>query len=277
MPSEIRESYKILFIVLLALGLNLEQAMTQIVYTDIDPDTTIYVPNVPYNVDASKSYIFDLNNDTIGDFRFIARNYSYSGSYGIILSLMKCNSNLVSGGCADGGIREDIYLYDTISNKLYWNTDKHIRFAVNSLFYCDLPVGDIYFGLMLLNGIDTLYGWVRCSATNNSITIKDYAYSTISDMPILAGQITSGTESLSPSDIISIHENNGFLTVDFSGKIDPNGHINIYNYLGVLVKTERINGLSNLVSLRGLTSGIYIVHVETEDRTVNKKIYIQSN
>ncbi len=281
MPSELGKTYRILLITLLALGLNIKQAKTQIVYTDIDPDTTIYEPNVQ-SQDSIVSYYFDLNLDSINDFSFWARHYHYQMQDGVWLSMQRrtvtCNTCKVSGGCTIFDDRNDIYLNDTVNQNLIWDNDMSVLIDIFALsMYCALPTGDIYCGLKLIVNTDTYYGWVRCTATSNSITIKDYAYNSTPNEYILAGQTTLGTEPPSLSDNISIYENNGFLTVDFNEKIGPKGHINIYNYLGALVKTEQINGLNNSVSLRDLTSGIYIVHIVTEDGIINKKIYYQSN
>jgi len=265
------------FIAALLISLSAAKTKAQIVYVDINPDSTIYVPNVPYYVDASNSFEFNLNNDSIGDFRFDARHYSQQTSYGVILSLLKHNSNLVSGGCTNGGSREDIFFNDTISEKLNWGSSKHIRFDVNGLWYCGLPIGDIYFGLMLLNANDTLYGWVRCSATDYSITIKDYSYNTIPNSYILAGQTILGTDTLTLYNDINVYESNGVLNINLSNTIQAQGVIRLYNNAGVLIESIVINGTYNSMALTGIISGIYVVQVELPTGTVNKQIYLQGN
>ncbi|MDD3875660.1 MAG: T9SS type A sorting domain-containing protein [Bacteroidales bacterium] len=267
-----------LLILTAALLISLFAAKTnaQIVYTDIDPDTTIYVPNVPYYVDAMNNFEFDINNDSIPDFRFIARNYSYESTYGIMLSLLKRNNNFVSGGCASGGYREDIFINDTIYNNLNWYWIKHIKTTPN-IFDCELPVGDIYFGLMHVKNSDTLYGWVRCTATNNSITVKDYAYNTIPNMSILAGQTELGIGNFAQSTNINIYENSGYLNVSITYPYQTQGHIRIYNQQGALVKAVSINGQQNTIPLAGLAQGIYIVQVATQTEIVNKQIFLQEN
>ncbi|MEA3449186.1 MAG: hypothetical protein U9Q98_12190, partial [Bacteroidota bacterium] len=58
------------FLIMLMLEVSYE-ANGQIIYTDIQPDTTIYTPEVH---NSSNSYYFSLNNDTVDDFRFFAKN-----------------------------------------------------------------------------------------------------------------------------------------------------------------------------------------------------------
>ena len=256
-------------------------AKSQIIYTDIDPDTTIFVPNVPYNVDSSNYLTLDINSDLVDDFRFTARNFYDnwgSSQFGIGLSFWKLSNGSVSGGCSVGGYREDIFLHDTIDKRLNWHTFNYILFTVSNVgFNCELPVGDAYFGLLFIDDLDTLYGWVRCSATNNSITIKDYAYNTIPQMPILAGQTYMGIDSLTLYNTINIFESNNTLNVNLSGITQPQGYIRIFNNSGVLTKSSLLNGTSNTISLTGITTGIYVVRVETQLGIINKQIYLQSN
>jgi len=256
------------------------QAKSQIVYTDIDPDTTIYVPNVPYNVDSSNRYVFDLNNDAINDFHFLARNYyddSQIPQYGVSLLLGTLANGKISGGCATGGYREDIPFNDTINKNLNWYLYKHILFSVWNIGYsCDLPLGDAYFGLKLIKDTDTLYGWVRCSATNNSITIKDYAYNATPNAIILAGQTTSGINSFTINNL-NIYESNNGLIVNIYSITNPQGYIRIFNTNGLLIKSDSITGNNNTISLAGIASGIYLIQIEILNNMVNKIMFLHLN
>lgn len=254
----------------------------QIVYVDIDPDTTIIMPHgsgEPYYYTDTASYFrLDLFEDGSLDFRFSARRYFYENHVGQILYLNRLTDAYVAGACRSGGFREDIYINDTIDSKLNWDILKYLYISPSAqLFICDAPIGDIYLGLQLIKNQDTVYGWVRCScsALYNTITIKDYAYNTISGMPILAGQTTTGTATM-PPDNISIYENNGMLIMTFSERDLPHGRFCIFNYLGSLVKTGHIKGNYNSISLAGLSSGVYIIQVETKDKVFNKLMYIQA-
>jgi len=257
----------------------------QIVYVDIDPDTTIYVPDVAWNIDSAQHYMLDLNNNGIMDFKITAQKYyfySLGPQWGIsqhIISYNYNNSNVnIAGGCATGGFREDINYHDNINSDLSWDYSKYLRFDVKNVdFTCDLPIGDAYFGLMLIENTDTLYGWVRCSATDSSITIKDYAYNTIPNMPILAGQTELGIGNFAPSSNIKIFENNGFLYVNITQPAQAQGYIRIYSQQGALVKADNINGQQNTIHLAGLAQGIYIVQVATQSEIVNKQIFLQGN
>lgn len=278
MPMETKNARKILLIMLLFILASM-QAKTQIVYTDINPDTTIFVPNVPYNVDSSNSFIFDLNIDGINDFGFVAKNYfiQYGQPYGQLLDIGSLWSICrVAGGCSDGGIRNDIFFNDSINAEDIWDINQHIRLALSTLGWgCDIPIGDTYFGLKLKVNSDSLYGWVRCSATYNSITIKDYAYNTTPDMYILAGQTSLNT--LNTDNNINIFENNNNLNINLTGFAQPEGTIKMYNNLGILIKSVLINGSHNTISLSGMAAGIYVVQVQTPLGITNNQIFLQGN
>jgi len=269
-----------IFIAALLISLFAAKTNAQIVYVDIDPDTTIYVPdvsNLPWHPDTSNRFRFDLNDDSIIDYNFHARRYSSGSSKGVILSLVCFNNNLVAGGCAAGGNREDIFLNDTISNLLNWDFAKYIYFNVTNFFYCELPLDDIFFGLMLFVGTDTLYGWARCTATTNSITIKDYAYNTIPNMYILAGQTELGIGNFGQSSNINIFENSGLLYVNITQPAQAQGYIRIYSQQGALIKAVSINGQQNTIPLAGLAQGIYIVQVVTQAEILNKQFFLHGN
>ncbi|MDD3875662.1 MAG: T9SS type A sorting domain-containing protein [Bacteroidales bacterium] len=159
-----------------------------------------------------------------------------------------------------------------------WGQVRYFLFLLNDFgSTCYLPIGDAYIGLKFIESTDTLYGWVRCTATNNSITVKDFAYNTIPNMPILAGQTELGIGNFAPSSNINIFENSGFLYVNITYPAQAQGYIKIYSQQGALVKADSINGQQNTIPLAGLAQGIYIVQVATQSEIVNKQIFLQKN
>jgi hypothetical protein len=252
----------------------------QIVYTDI-PDTTVYIPNTE-NIDTTNCLYFDLNNDGTEDFRFLATNIYFNNKSLITgkaldISHLINDNNKIAGGCF-GYITYTINTGDTINNKLSWDIVQYLKFKQTLVpWECTVPVGDIFFGLKLVVSTDTLYGWVRCSATDSSITIKDYAYNSNLNSYILAGQTIVGVDIDSLNGLINIFATNGILTVDFNGYQPAQGNIIILNIAGQVIKTSPINGAHNLISLNAMSSGIYIVRIETPEIVINKKMYLQTN
>jgi len=266
----------------LVIWLSAVKTNAQIVYTDIDLDTTIYEPNVQY-IDSLTYYSIDLNFDSINDFVFVARHYKNQNQEGTELSynvfFNSCVNCKVTGGCTEFGVRNDIYFNDTIYQNLIWDVKMNILFDVFGLgaMYCELPIGDIYIGMKFIKNTNTYFGWVRCSATDTSITIKDYAYNSTPDEYILVGQTVTGNDTLTLKNNINIYESSNTLNIDFSNALLAQGTIKLYNTFGVLLKTVTVNGLNNSLSLTGITQGIYIIRVETPNAILNKQIYLQGN
>jgi hypothetical protein len=258
------------------------ETTAQIVYTDI-PDTTVFIPNTS-NSDTANLFYFDLNNDNITDYVFFIgyvhhydEGHLISGkSIGIKHKVVN-SSTEISGGCW-GFDTNIINVWDTINNQSSWFIVKYIQFYQTLIpWECTIPVGDIFFGLKLVVNTDTLYGWVRCTATDSSITIKDYAYNSNLNSYILAGQTIVGVDIDSLNTLINIFATNGILTVDFNGYQPAQGNIIILNIAGQIIKGSPINGAHNLISLNTMSSGIYIVRIETPEIVINKKMYLQAN
>ena len=255
----------------------------QIVYTDIT-DTTIYIPNVVI-IDSGSLYNLDIDNNTIWDFKVWAgTHYDYNGGHPIIWRSTGIDQyffddyNRISGGCYNNTM-SFLNEGDTIDKSNIWYYFGKIYYTETySSDQCtSVPNNDFFFGLKLVVNSDTLYGWVRCSATDTSVTIKDYAYNTVPNAAILAGQTIVGVGTDSLNALINIFAANKTLTVDFNGYQPAQGNIMIVNIPGQVIKSSPINGAHNLIPLNATSSGIYIVRVETPDIVVNKKIFFQEN
>jgi len=278
MPSELGKTYKILLIVLFAMTLNIEYAKTQIVYVDIDPDTTIFVPSIggTHNI-----YDFDIDNNNIIDFNISASYfYVYGGPTTVlgreIVFKSLFTENMMTGTCGTWGYYYPVLIDDTISvNSNWFNYNNYIVFNCSGIpMNCEAPVEDFYLGFKFLIGSNFFYAWARVSATYNSITIKDYAYNSIPNMYILAEQKEIDFEYL-PAEV-NIFENKSRLIV-VNNTPFLSGNIRIYNTLGRLVKVFNLTDIYNIIPLTGINSGIYIIRVETDDRVVNKKMFIQAH
>ena len=179
-----------------------------IIYTDINPDTLISSSQTTYNL--------DLNKDGITDFVFsrptLLQYCSYEfGYYRIIInfSVKPANGNnaIISDGASyaygmdsAAAIVKDS-LWATTSQVLFIIARGSARCAVGfhpSGYW--LNVSDKYLGLKFIKGNNTYYGWARLSSSYyytpypyrqfkvGLLTIKDYAYNSSPNRPILAGQ-----------------------------------------------------------------------------------------
>jgi len=170
---------------------NDNEIIFDILYTDIDPDSTVVAPTVS---DSFSYYYFDLNNDEIDDFRFGLRHwYTFvspsccDNYYNKIESL---NNNKITGDESTfGHCAQPLFVNDTIDNCLYWATSSTLLAKVEFSNLCPWDWPDRFIGLKLVVSNDTLYGWIRLNADYSEILIKEYAINKASNMPIIAGQI----------------------------------------------------------------------------------------
>jgi len=264
-----------IFIVALLINLFAAKTNAQIVYVDIDPDTTIYVPDT---LGVSKVFEFDLNNDSIIDYAFITRNINNSPQERRIWIRNFQNQNKLTG-CCSGGNYYPVNENDTINSINDWFISMDVLSIETMLpFTCYPQLLDFFVGLkFIINENDTLYGWVRCSATNNSITIKDYAYNSIPNLYILAGQtvLDSGLVPLFPEPTVFMSQNH--LVVALSQYPLPQGEIRIVNSMGQIMKSLPIQAITNYIPITGIAQGFYIIQIDTPQGGISKKIFLQEN
>jgi hypothetical protein len=184
------------------------RANSKIIYTDVTPDSAI--------LSTTDSFNLDLNNDGITDFVFkrTTRGGECGGDdlfgYGYRYYI---NLSVVPGNEKNGVITYALALdssADIISESLWTTVSQTL---INGMFAssgrCNgLPanpsgdwinVMDKYLGLKFMKDNNTYYGWARLSSsytrkqgsvfiTSGQLTLKDYAFNSIPNQPILAGQ-----------------------------------------------------------------------------------------
>ena len=241
----------------------------QIVYTNVIPD---------FAGSSANSYTLDLNNDLINDFsiniasgsvifsvfnlnQFSGANHPtifYIGPYAYS-SGTSIDASLSSWSSGSSGIM-------SISGDGFWNN-----------------ASDKFVALKLKVGSNTYYGWVRLdvNSTASAFVVKDYAYNSIANQPILAGQTSSSTTgifeafntndfTISPqpaSDIVNVvlpKGANNLTIIDINGKIVYNE--NLYNVSFKSISTGNLN------------NGIYFISINfTNNKPSHSKLIIQRN
>ena len=266
-------------------------ANAQIVYTDVTPDQVISATTIP----STEDYNIDLNNDGINDYKI-----SCSRSGGIcplapssrlyinFISDSALNSNAVVTGTSIT-YPLAMNLNDSISSGLSFSSFGYLR-RNTSGGPCTGTFGvwsysiDRYLGLKLIVGGNTYYGWARMQIDVvtgiPSCTIKDYAYNSIPNQPILAGDTGTGstgifensfaaTINLFPNPAnnhlsIALGSNNkkvDLAIADMTGKII---------YTTIAYETNRIE-----VNTSEFAEGIYIVQIQSGEFISTKKIIIK--
>lgn len=177
---------------------------SKIIYTDVSPDSII----IKYG--ARSKYKLDLNNDGIADFII---GYSYiqnrCGGEGAANRMIEYIDTSIGGKNQVLGE----YGADTLNNSFvidangrwFTNFDLYLVASENSRGTCPwgtdhfgpwFNVTDKYLGLKFIKDGSTYYGWARLTSAGTSltdfsgyfITLKDYAYNSIPNQAILAGQ-----------------------------------------------------------------------------------------
>jgi hypothetical protein len=174
-------------------------AQARIIYTDINPDTT---KTGLVEFSTSQTYNLDLNNDGTIDFmiKAYASHIYFSAAAGVEIYSLKTDKVARDNFPLDSSLLAMNY-GDTIRSNLNWvnttnSASKFLRAYANpgNRWWGNWTDStDHYLGLKIKQGSNTYYGWVRLSVSviigKSSVTIKDYAYNSIPDKRILAGQM----------------------------------------------------------------------------------------
>lgn len=269
-------------------------ANAQIVYTDVNPDSTMYCAS-----NCTLNYNLDLNNDANNDFLLTAfrvdppqiGNETYSNVTASPLNGNAVKDTLVNSINVSIPLQFSAVIDSNLLLNQSWQTSGS-QSLKNGLFGGSLlsdtvwglwdSLSDYYLGLRLLQSGQTYYGWVRLrvdvTSFYASVIIRDYAYNSIPDQPILAGQTTtteiienSFTSSINlfpnPADnhlTIALGSNNKNVEVtitDITGKII---------YLTTLTETDKIE-----VNTNEFATGIYVVKVQAAGSIGTKKLIME--
>ena len=266
-------------------------ANAQIVYTDVTPDQVISATTIP----STEDYNIDLNNDGINDYKI-----SCSRSGGIcplapssrlyinFISDSALNSNAVVTGTS---ITYPLAMNfnDSISSGLSFSSFGYLR-RNTSGGPCTGTFGvwsysiDRYLGLKLIVGANTYYGWARMQIDVvtgiPSCTIKDYAYNSIPNQPILAGDtgtVPTGIFENSFSSSINLFPNpaNNHLTIAL-GSNNKNVEVAIADITGKIIYTTTANETNKIeVNTGEFAEGIYIVKIQSGEFIATKKLIIK--
>jgi hypothetical protein len=243
----------------------------QVIYTDVNPDTTIFIPTTL----TSNFYNFDLDKNHTMDFIFLTEKWIADvgghdfvgrGSGLLVIS----TSNKVAGGCWAYG-NNLLYTGDTINNTLIWMDSRYLHYA-QGLFpwSCWVEMNDTYFGLELVVDFNTYYGWVRCDATDSSVTIKDYAYNSIPNGYILAGLTIGGINDFNDFSTFYVSPNPFRHSTQIT--LPQTCHhiaLEVYDIQGKLIEENHYSDCSQIqLNRNGLNDGMYFLKMTLDEKQV---------
>ncbi len=169
---------------ILFLVFSVPPAFSQIVCTDVNPDISA-VGNYTQDI--------DLNNDATPDFRITgAQTGTFSMALAQAQQIGTGNSVLGTGGGEAQALIAGTVIDGNATTWVQMNSGNQIMAlqAGTTLIGPWIGATDLYLGLKLIINSNTHYGWARFSfySPANSYTFKDYAYNSIPNQQILAGQ-----------------------------------------------------------------------------------------
>ncbi|MFN0190351.1 MAG: T9SS type A sorting domain-containing protein [Bacteroidia bacterium] len=177
-------------------------ANAQIVYTDVNPDVTI-------NTNGGV-YALDLNNDGITDFNITYSTAIFVGQTNRYINITPLGTNKVGNGLSVH-YPSALPLNTLIdSSSFYWSSNANQ--SLISRIWFQTPHGqwvwqtrgnwngasNKYVPLQLNLNSQKYYGWARLDAVTNAVsfTVKDYAYNTIPNQLIRAGETSCATPTV---------------------------------------------------------------------------------
>ncbi|MEO8146510.1 MAG: T9SS type A sorting domain-containing protein [Bacteroidia bacterium] len=273
-------------------------ANAQIVYTDIYDDTCSTYTSFPC------SYNLDLNNDGTPDFAI---------NLNIVIHSCPCGFATIGLSqitlCADSGNKVTL----NIGLPSALNVGTIVDFSsVSSVIGCPFisayttthcqqgwcapgghqgnwggyPYVDHYLGLMINTGSANYFGWARLGVYGaNAFTIKDYAYNSIPNQYILAGDtgtLSTGIirHTFTQSHIkISPNPFSNSTTISFSLPQSQNVSLKIFDVNGRLIKTLADNTLKQgqhqvVWNVNDVQPGIYYLQIQTPDFVKTEKLIV---
>ncbi len=283
-------------------------ANAQIVYTDVIPDSTMNC-NVNFTP-CSENYNLDLDNDANNDFILTAYRH-HPPQIGI-----ETYSNVTASPLNGNAVKDTLVNSIYVSIPLQFNTviDSNLllqqswqisgsQSLKNGMYGGGLvsdtvwglwdSLSDYYLGLRLLQSGQTHYGWVRLRvdvpSTYASLIVKDYAYNSIPNQPILAGQtVATGIKENFSSSSVSLYPNpaTNHLTITLGSnnqkvvRKDSYGEVTIADITGKVIysipivigtrETQKIE-----VNTKDFAEGIYVVQIQTAYFAETKKLIVE--
>ena len=273
---------------LLILSIAISQfGFSQIIYTDLIPDDTL-VPDY-----VSDSHSIDFNGDSSSELIIFSskQDTAIQGFpvtiSGIVISTLG-NTEIIAQITSIGN--EDVVVADTLAHgdfvssaSSYMSSNTPSVFpgvglgieALGSTVGNFSDNGNLFFGVKFEIGTNIHYGWVqvKIAADASSGIIYDFAYQSITDSSILAGNIENGFVNVSNHNLedVVIYASNKKICITTGNE---SGNLLIHNLLGKQLMNTQVKGNINF-DVNDLSKGIYLVSFTNGINTITKKVYIE--
>ena len=239
------------------------RSYAKIIYTDVNPDTTI--------AGGFGSFPLDLDNNSNSDYIIWLITPSD-------VTIISPDSNEVLGAYISMNLLPyALNLNDTIdSTQTDWNDNNggHMQLSPGGSGQWN-GVTDRYLGLRFYIGNDIHYGWVRLdvSSAGTQFTVKDYAYEDVKEKGILAGATTftnvSGVSPLIQHALFTQLENKLLITIPSNEQLIE---VRLFNIYGRLLLAQNLS--SNVITMPAIQRGMYLIHLQTSNSIFTEKIIL---
>ncbi|HNA59354.1 MAG TPA: T9SS type A sorting domain-containing protein [Chitinophagales bacterium] len=287
-----------------------QQAQTQVVYTDIEPDLV-------FQDDGDFQYI-DMNDDGIYEFGFLKStniistlsspglNTTWYYRVAIWVGPAVVGPQIAGESVHNSSAGGTYYFPYALNQGALINND--LEFQAGGFQLMASKTAEIYYGYsftilgvgdwhlqpanwnnLLLDSIRYLgvrfedqenclhYGWIRCVVMDSvdKLIVKDFAYETQCNQPILTG------DTISYVDIASTNSSPDFSIYTFEDNIyihkisNDNFDVIIINIAGQAVFHETIIENTNAIDMRNQPKGVYLVTIKNNERSYSKKVVIE--
>jgi hypothetical protein len=248
----------------------------QIIYTDIKPDTTIIAPDNSWG-----TYFIDLNNDGTDDFLLNHHNSLSNDNYQKIEvgvqyegAEILCDASISHFPlCLSNG-----EVINSSSSTWFYPSTSMIHMNGNGAEGHWIGVTDKYLGVRLKVAGQWHYGWIRLDVPSNagSYTVKDYAYNSMPNQQIIAGN--AGSTGIVEYPLINKDKTIAFFPNPTKGNFivqipNETGRVEVFNVYGIMEQTKFLDATGSC-NFELTTKGIYFIQVCLGKERYTKKLIV---
>ena len=263
-------------------------ANAQLGHTDINPDTLITGNGAVYNLDVDNNGVIDFTFYTIASSITYSSGSSstfidFSGAYmspaasgNSMMNFSYGPMNVPAGSAigSSGSFTSSGGWVGLVADISYVSSSSTSSYSVSVGNFLDT---DGFVGLKFQNSGNTHYGWARIEVANDGtvLSVKEYAFESTPNTAINAGETANGPVGIADlENSVVINNFNNQLNVE-SSQILTNGIINVVSMSGKQVVSKSFTSNLERIDLNDLSTGIYMVNVNSDEGVINKKIYVR--
>ena len=260
----------------------------QIVYFDESPDVVI--------TGHQQGSVWDFDGDTNNDISVITFDGSATGTYYgyaytqyYVAAVAAPYTGAAVMQTATDSNADILNLNTPINSTGAFNSGTQVLLAgnFNWKFGTSFPSGtsfnqsagnwlgatDKYMGFRFTTGGNINYGWMRMDVSSDAVTVtvKDWAYNTVADAPINAGQSVGLYDNVDELALVRFF-NNRLEVKTVNGTA---GNLTIVNIEGKVVYNNAINNSYESIDLSNFSAGLYIVSAEFAEGAVQHKVIVR--